>query len=35
LYRHLGIEPETTKLNDLSGRPQYLLENTVPMPELI
>ena len=35
LYRHLGIEPETTKLNDLSGRPQYLLENTVPMPELV
>jgi hypothetical protein len=35
LYRHLGIEPETTKLNDLSGRPQYLLENTIPMPELI
>ncbi len=35
LYRHLGIEPETTKLNDLSGRPQYLLENTIPMPELV
>lgn len=34
LYRHLGIEPETTKLNDLSGRPQYLLEKTIPMPEL-
>ena len=34
LYRHLGIEPESTKLNDLSGRPQYLLEKTIPMPEL-
>ena len=22
---HLGIDPESTKLNDLSGRPQYLL----------
>jgi uncharacterized protein (DUF1501 family) len=34
LYRHLGIEPEATKMNDLSGRPQYLLEKTTPMPEL-
>ena len=35
LYRHLGIEPEATKLNDLSGRPQYLLEKSTPMPELV
>lgn len=35
LYRHLGIDPVTTKLSDLNGRPQYLLENTAPMPELI
>ncbi len=34
LYRHLGIEPDSTKLTDLTGRPQYLLENTTPMPEL-
>ena len=34
LYRHLGIEPDTLKLTDLTGRPQYLLENTTPMPEL-
>lgn len=32
LHRFLGIDPET-KLNDLSGRPQYLVENG-PMPEL-
>ena len=35
LYRHLGIDPEGTKLNDLSGRPQYLLEKSTPMPELV
>lgn len=34
LYRHLGIDPEVVKLEDLSGRPQYLLERTTPMPEL-
>lgn len=32
LHRFLGIDPET-KLNDLSGRPQYLVEHS-PMPEL-
>ena len=35
LYRHLGIDPESTKLNDLTGRPQYLLEKTTPLQELI
>lgn len=35
LYRHLGIDPNATKLNDLSGRPQYLLDKTTPMPELV
>lgn len=35
LYRHLGINPDTTKLTDLTGRPQYLLEKTTPMPELV
>ncbi len=34
LYRHLGIDPDALKLNDLTGRPQYLLEKTHPMPEL-
>ena len=35
LYRHLGIDPETAQLKDLAGRPQYLLEKTTPMPELV
>jgi hypothetical protein len=34
LYRKLGIEPDTLKLHDLSGRPQYLLDHASPMPEL-
>jgi hypothetical protein len=33
LHRFLGIDPET-KLHDLSGRPQYLVEHA-PMPELV
>lgn len=33
LYRFLGIDLET-KLNDLSGRPQYLVDKHEPMPEL-
>ncbi|MCA9083142.1 MAG: DUF1501 domain-containing protein [Planctomycetaceae bacterium] len=35
LYRHLGIDPDAIKLTDLTGRPQYLLDKTVPMPELV
>lgn len=35
LYRHLGIDPDAVKLNDLSGRPQYLLEKTTPLAELL
>ena len=35
LYRHLGINPEVASLSDLTGRPQYLLGNTTPMPELV
>ncbi|MEZ6040388.1 MAG: DUF1501 domain-containing protein [Planctomycetaceae bacterium] len=35
LYRHLGINPDTTKLTDLTGRPQYLLDHTTPLPELV
>ncbi|QDU26624.1 hypothetical protein ETAA8_17040 [Anatilimnocola aggregata] len=34
IYRHLGIDLET-KLNDLSGRPRYLLDDTRPIRELI
>ncbi len=36
LYRNLGIDASTVTLPDLSGRPQYLLEETAsPLPELI
>lgn len=35
LYRHLGIDTSSVKLNDLSGRPQYLLEDARPLPELV
>ena len=35
LYRNLGIDPEGVKLTDLSGRPQYLLDHTTPVPELL
>lgn len=34
LHRFLGIDGET-KLNDLSGRPQYIVDGKQPMPELI
>jgi hypothetical protein len=34
LYHNLGIPPETT-INDLSGRPRYLVDGHRPMPELI
>ncbi|MEZ6122707.1 MAG: DUF1501 domain-containing protein [Planctomycetaceae bacterium] len=35
LYRHLGIDPDAVKLQDLTGRPQYLLADTTPMSELV
>ena len=35
LYRNLGIDPRAVKLDDLSGRPQYLLDHPEPLPELI
>jgi hypothetical protein len=34
LYRHLGIDPVATQFRDHSGRPQYLLDKAVPLPEL-
>jgi hypothetical protein len=34
LYRHMGIDAATTQLPDHTGRPQYLLEKAVPLPEL-
>ena len=34
LYQHLGIDLET-KLPDLSGRPQYVVDGHRPLPELV
>jgi len=34
LYRHLGIDPAEASLRDHTGRPQYLLDNPTPLPEL-
>jgi hypothetical protein len=35
LYRHLGIDPQLVKLHDLAGRPQYVIDNAQPLPELV
>jgi len=35
MYRHMGIDPNNTTLADLTGRPQYLVDEWKPMPELI
>ncbi len=35
LYRQIGIDPETTTVEDLAGRPQYLLDHREPIAELI
>jgi hypothetical protein len=36
LYHHLGIDVTKATLDDLSGRPQYLIEgNHAPLPELV
>ena len=34
LYRHLGIDPAEASLRDHTGRPQYVLDNPTPLPEL-
>lgn len=34
-YYNLGINPETTTIADPTGRPQYLIENRLPMRELV
>jgi uncharacterized protein (DUF1501 family) len=34
LYRHLGIGLETT-LRDFAGRPQYVMDQRPPLPELL
>jgi hypothetical protein len=35
LYHRLGIDPNAVTMRDLAGRPQYLVDNHQPMPELI
>lgn len=35
LYQRMGIDVATTQFTDLSGRPQYLVGNHRPLPELI
>jgi hypothetical protein len=35
IYKNLGIDPQATTLNDPTGRPQYLVEERVPLPELV
>lgn len=35
LYHKMGINPNTTTVRDLSGRPQYLVDGHAPMRELI
>jgi len=35
IYRRMGIDPDVVKLHDLSGRPQYLLDHTRSLPELV
>jgi hypothetical protein len=35
LYQFMGIDTGKTTLNDLTGRPQYLIDSWAAMPELI
>jgi len=35
MYQHMGINPNSTTLTDLTGRLQYLVDDWKPMPELI
>ena len=35
LYHNLGIDARRTTITDLSGRPQYLVENHEPIREVI
>jgi len=36
LYHHLGIDPRTATIDDLHGRPQYLVDQgRLPITELI
>ena len=35
LYHVLGIDPETTMIHDLEGRPMHLLDDRKPVKELL
>ena len=35
LYEHLGINPSTVTVKDLSGRPHYLVDGWNSLPELV
>ena len=35
IYNNLGIDPGTTTISDPTGRPQYLIENRIPIREII
>ncbi len=35
MYHHMGLDPNSITLPDLTGRPQYLVDGWKPMPELI
>jgi len=35
VYHNLGIDPMTTTVNDPTGRPQYLVDKRIPVPELV
>src|SRR5437660_190217 len=35
IYHNLGIDPQTTTIEDRSGRPQYLVDYRQPLPELV
>ena len=35
LYHNLGIDAGSTSMQDLSGRPQFLVDHFSPLPELV
>jgi len=35
IYQNLGIDPGTTTISDPTGRPQYLIENRIPIREIV
>jgi hypothetical protein len=35
IYHNLGIDPGTTTISDPTGRPQYLIENRIPIREIV